>query len=262
MTTATLAEPTVTEVMRGDRLHRPVADRTVAAGLRAELEDQLFRVLGTQPRDVITVRASDLRHNSHVSSLASAPFGRLRGVLVGQLVRLLSVGHQFDDPYLDSVTAWLASGETGALADAFAQLDNEERARLATDVTAHAVTLSRRLGPINPQWRPRSAVRTLARLVAGTVLVRDQLDLVVGSTLTEHASVALFDVTTSPFGPDHERVLRFHALAHTLSCSVAPLRVVSLSSATDELWALEVDDALLRRAVEELVDVVTVKVTP
>ncbi len=246
--------------MRGDRLRRPVADRALAAGLRAELEDRLFDVLGAGTREALVVRASDLRATPQVSELSHAPFGRLRGVLVTQLVRLLSVGHVIDDPYHDAVSAWLASGETGALADAFAQLDAEEVARLATDVTAHAVTLARRLGAINPQWRPRSAVRVLARVGAGAVVVRDQIDLIVGSMLTEHSSIALFDVTTSPFGADHERVLRFHALAFTLSCSLAPLRVVSLSSATDELWSIEVDDAMLRRGLDDVVDVLARKV--
>lgn len=247
--------------MRGDRRQRPLADRSVAAGLRGDLEDQLYELLANTDRDPIVLRASDLRQEPFVTPVASAPFGRLRGVLIGQLVRLMAVGHPIDDPYGDALSAWLASAETGTLADAFVQLDAEELARLATDVTAHAVTLTRRLGPINPQWRPRTGVRVVARLAAGAVQLRDQIDLVVGSVHTEHASVALFDVTTSPFGSDHERTLRFHALVQTLSSSVPPLRVVSLSSATNELWSLDVDNELLRRALRDVVDAVRTKVT-
>lgn len=259
MTVLTTEAPTVSEVLRGDRRHRPLADRVVAAGLRGDLEDQLFELLGSGEFDPVVLRASDLRTHEFSTPVSSAPFGRLRGVLVGQLVRLMSVGHAIDDPYLDALSAWRASAPTGDLSSEFARLDSEELARLATDVTAHAVTLTRRMGTINPQWRPRSAVRTVARLASGAVILRDQMDLVVGSLHTEHASVALFDITTSPFSSDHERILRYHALTHTLATCVAPLRVVSLSSATNELCSVDVDSELLRRALNEVVVAVSQK---
>jgi hypothetical protein len=252
--------PTVSDVLRGDRSSRPLADRTIAAGLRGDLEDQLFEVLGTGERRPIVIRASDLRAYEFSTAVASAPFGRMRGVLVGQLVRLMAVGHIFDDPYLDALSAWQSAGETSDLVNAFEQLDREDRARLATDVTAHAVTLTRRMGAINPQWRPRSAVRMVARLASGAVLLRDHVDLIVGTLQSERASVALFDVTTSPFSDDHERVVRYHALTQTLTSGVAPLRVVSLSSATNELWSVPVDSELLRRALSDVVSTVQKKV--
>jgi hypothetical protein len=90
-------------------------------------------------------------------------------------------------------------------------------------------------------------------LGGGNVQLRDVVDLVVGATHSDLASVVLVDVTTSPLGSGAERVMRFHALVQTLRMSVVPLRTSMFSSATGELWSLDVDVELLMRAVDDLV---------
>jgi hypothetical protein len=95
-------------------------------------------------------------------------------------------------------------------------------------------------------------------LGGGNVQLNDVVDLVVGSTQSDHASVALVDVTTSPLGAGAERVMRYHALVQTLRACVVPLRTSMFSSATGELWSLDVDAELLMRAVGDLVDTLTI----
>jgi hypothetical protein len=84
------------------------------------------------------------------------------------------------------------------------------------------------------------------------VCLSDVVDLVVGSTNHEFANVALVDITTSPLGTGAERVMRYHALMQTLRTSVVPLRTSIFSSATGELWTLDVDSELLMRAVDDV----------
>jgi hypothetical protein len=136
-------------------------------------------------------------------------------------------------------------------------MDNDERARLATDVTAHAVTLTRAIGVLPSRWMPRSTVRATQRLAAGNVILRDVIDLMIGTTGNDNASVVLLDVTTAPLGENAERTMRYHALVETLRSSVAPLRTSTFSTATGDLWTLDVDHELLTRSANEVLDVIS-----
>ncbi len=112
------------------------------------------------------------------------------------------------------------------------------------------------------RWLPRTSLRAHQRLAGGNVVLRDVIDLMVGSTASEEASVALLDVTTSPLSEGAERVMRYHALVQTLRTSTVPLRTSIFSSATGELWSLDVDEELLQRSVLDVLDSVNRMVTP
>jgi hypothetical protein len=84
--------------------------------------------------------------------------------------------------------------------------------------------------------------------------LRDVVDLMVGTTVSDVASVALFDVTTSPLGEGAERTMRYHALVQTLRSGVVPLRTSSFSTATGEMWSLDVDAELLTRSTHEVLE--------
>ena len=258
MTTTTARSPhSVVEALRGERAARPRVDTTSAAGLRGELEDGLFQVLGTITKsEPITVRASSLRQAHHTTDLALSRTGLLRGVLVSQLLRLMSVGGVVEHAFNDAVDTLRGEGRSLDLLEHLGQLDNEERARLATDVTAHAVTLSRSMGDVPRHWSPRTAVPATQRLSGGRVVLRDVVDLVIGSSGGDVASIVLFDLTTSPLGEGAERVLRYHALVHTLKTSIVPLRAAMFSTATGELWTRDVDFEMLMRSVHEVLGVV------
>ncbi|HVA52001.1 MAG TPA: hypothetical protein VNF05_00670 [Acidimicrobiales bacterium] len=253
----------VMDVLRGKRTTRPVANATAAPGLRALLEDGIFERLGPDLRDApVTVRASSLRSTPSTYDLAHSTLAQVRGILITHALRLLSVGLDVDDAYGDALLAWRADVGSNELTTFVDQLDGDERARLVTDVTAHGVTLKRSLGPLSNRWLPRTSLRAYQRLAGGNVVLRDVIDLMVGTTTTDVASVALLDVTTSPLGEGAERVMRYHALVQTLRTSIAPLRTSMFSTATGELWSLDVDDELLTRAALDVLDVLTNPVAP
>ena len=253
MTSATLNVPSVADVLRGDRLCRPRSDLAVSFGLRAEISDLLFSIAPAGRLEApVLVRSSDFRSPEVAEAPAGSVLHRLRGFLVTELLRLLVVNSPIEDPFRDAVAAWKSANGSHPMLDVFNALDSEEQARLATDVTSHAVALSSRLGYVNPAWRPRTAVSSVARLAGGSLILKDHFDLVVGSVRTFNASVALLDFTTSALSDHHERILRYHALVQTVVSGVVPLRVVSFSSATTEISSHEVTDDLLRHALDDL----------
>ncbi|HVB19223.1 MAG TPA: hypothetical protein VNE22_02955 [Acidimicrobiales bacterium] len=242
--------------IRGNRAKRPRRDLTSAAGLRATLDDEFFALWGDALFDnPLVVRASSLRRGP-ATALSTHPLAQVRGVLVNQTLRLLSVGAPLERPFDDALGAWRCEVGNNDLLAFVDTLDAEERARLASAVDAHAQTLARALGPLGGRWLPRTGVRASQRLGGGNVIVRDAVDLMVGSTTTSVASVALLDVTTAPLDENAERSMRFHALVQTLRTTTVPLRTSAFSTATGELWSHDVDVALLRRALDELVEVV------
>ena len=88
------------------------------------------------------------------------------------------------------------------------------------------------------------------------MILRDVIDLMVGTTSSDVASVVLLDVTTSPLDEGAERVMRYHALVQTLRTSIVPLRTSIFSTATGELWSSDVNDETLSRALGDVLDVI------
>jgi hypothetical protein len=243
----------VVEALRGDRSKRPLIDIASAGGLRSLLEDGIFDVIGAPRLEApIVVRTSSLHQPFVTTDVSMSSTGRIRGVLLSQLLRLLSVGMTIDHAFDDALEAWRGDVGTSELLQQFCALDDDDRARLATDVEAHFVTLARALGEVPAQWKPRSGVRAIQRLAGGNVVLRDVVDLMIGTSTSEVASIALFDVTTSPLGEGAERSMRYHALMQTLRTSVMPLRTCTFSSATGEIWIRDVDYELLARSVEDV----------
>jgi hypothetical protein len=79
----------VVDALRGERAARPLANTTSAAGLRAQLEDGIYES-GTKQNATapLVVRASSFRDVPPATDLSSSALGRLRGVLINQLLRL------------------------------------------------------------------------------------------------------------------------------------------------------------------------------
>lgn len=251
------------ERVRGDRARRPLRDETSAAGLRALLEDNVYEIVGPARRETpLTVTSASLHLARPSREMSDSVLGRARGVAVSTLFRLLVAQVHVEDPYQDALSAWRGERPHDELLRAVEHLDADQNARLRADIGAHFATLSRGLGPIASQWWPRTSVRALQTLGGGNVQLRDVVDLVMGTTASDDASVALVDVTTSPLGENAERVMRFHALMQTLRTSVVPLRTSMFSSATGELWSRDVDTELLMRAVQDFVNLlVTLEVS-
>src|SRR5487761_541409 len=115
--TVVLDSPTsVVEALRGDRSNRPLIDVASASGLRSLLEDGIFEVIGGQRlSQPLTLRTTSLHQRFATTDLAMSTTGRIRGVLIGQLLRLLSVGMSIDHPFDDALTAWRSENATNEL---------------------------------------------------------------------------------------------------------------------------------------------------
>jgi hypothetical protein len=246
----------VMDAMRGERATRPPANTTAAAGLRAMLEDAIYELLGPALREVpLVVRASSLRHPARTERPTDSPVARVRGILVVQALRLHSVGFAVHRAYDEALTAWRAEVGASELTAVVNALSDDDAALLRSEVEAHCVTLGRSLGPVATRWLPRTSQRAYQRLAGGNVVLRDVIDLMVGTTSTPVASVALLDVTTSRLDEGAERAMRYHALIQTLRTGVVPLRTSAFSTATGELWSCDVDEELLVRSTSEVLDV-------
>jgi hypothetical protein len=264
MTSLLAASPaSVLEAMRGERRVRPFADTTAAAGLRATLEDAIFELLGATLLDApFVLRASSLRRGEQIDTPSTSPLARVRGILIVQALRLMSVGFAVEHAFDEALIAWRAEVGANELTASIDHLTDEDAALLRSEVEAHCVTLKRSLGPIPTHWMPRTSQRAHQRLAGGNVVLRDVVDLMVGTTTSERASVALLDVTTSTLDEGEERAMRYHALVQTLRTGVVPLRTSAFSTATGELWSCDVDGELLTRSVADLLEVLRSKVAP
>lgn len=242
------------DVVRGDPARRPRCDVDSAGGLRALLEDEVYAILGAGPwAHEVVISSADIHHEGRVLEHRDSPLSRARGILISTSFRLLVAHVHIDNPYGDALAAWRSEHPHDELLDVLDHLEADQVARLRADVAAHFDTLARRLGPIPSSWRPRTSQRARQLLGGARVRLSDVVDLVVGSTHHEYANVALVDITTSPLSEGAERVMRYHALMQTLRTSVVPLRTSIFSSATGELWTLDVDPELLIRAVGDVV---------
>jgi hypothetical protein len=247
--TYSLSPYPISLALQGDRAQRPPRDEHQAAELRSQLNHLIARTAHTSASPLV-VRSSSLR--SGAVSFEANPLGRARGVLVTTALRLLVNGVHLSDSFADVLDAWRRAQGASEVTQGVDQLDADDHARLAADVRAHVSVLRDHLGTIPSNWRPRTAVRTRLFLGAGALELRDDVDLVVGSSFEDVAAIALLDVTTSPLGIEAERVLRYHALVQTLRSGVVPLRTCLFSTATGELWSREVDPDLLQRAVSDV----------
>jgi hypothetical protein len=231
------AMTTILDVLRGDPLTRPLCDESVADTLRGQLDEL---AAGLESGLVVRTPRGD--------SVNIAPTtGRVRGMLVHQLVRLAAAGYDWRNPAVDALVAWRANAPAELVAEV-ARFDADERAQLRADLDAHAVVLRRALGTLAPGWLARSAVRARLVLAGGRLTLVDVIDLMVG-VVGPRASVALVDVTSSPLGADAEDRVAYHALCQTLRTSHAPLTSALVSTATGDVLYRSVDDDLLARAV-------------
>ncbi len=227
---------TILDVLRGDPSARPSTDETIPLALRARLEAAV-----DPRREALVVRAP--RGEGGFATSA----GRLRGILVHELVRLAAAGYDWRNPAADALAAWRANGPRELVED-LTRFEPDERAALRADVEAHAVVLRRSLGSLPPNWMPRSALRTRVALAGGRLLLVDVVDLMAG-IVGAHASVALVDVTSTPLGADAEDRVAYHALVQTLRTSRVPLASALVSTATGDVLSRFVDDDLLERAI-------------
>ena len=245
VTSSTLAATDFLGALRGTPGLRPNVDPGLAGGLRAWLEDGIFELLGNQDAPVVRITPRALS-DVHFATSGTA---LLRGALVVQLLRLQVAGLDVADPFADATEALGASGRDGELADRLADLDDDERSRLAAEVDAHYAILTATLPSLPARWSPRCGVRQAIPLAGGAVVLRGDVDLALGASGGSRACVCLVDVTTARIGPSNEAALSYLALLETLRAGEQPLRVAAISTADGATIVREVTPELLADAV-------------
>ena len=254
MTPTTLASSDdLVDALRGTSALRPAADRGLAGGLRAWLDDGVFERLGVPEPGALRLSARDV---AGTTPHAAGPAALLRGALVAQLLRLRVAGVGTPAPFAAASCALAASGRDDDLAGALASLDDDERSRLAAEVDAHGRVLAERLPDLPSRWSPRCGVRQRVGLAGGGVVLRGLVDLALGAPGGDRACVCLVDVTTSVLEARHECALAYLALLETIRCGEPPLRVAALSTADGTAIVRDVSPELLADAVGAVLDAV------
>ena len=250
MVTATLLEHSLLNELRALDQERPEADLDIAGELRRKLADALATL--TSPR---TVTVRDVRFGPGVASMADASLARVRGVLVSYALRLLIVSPSHVDA-ATTLAAWRATSPNDRLLAFYDSLDGDARARLLTDVTAHAVTLRRALGPVPARWPVQVDVHGAVPLTPHGVVARDVVDLAIGNPWSTPRSRVLLDVTTGLLDESAPRVLGYHALVDTLRFSRPPRQSALFSTADGAFINAPVTNELLRESAAVLIETV------
>jgi hypothetical protein len=246
LTARDVASDDLVTALRGTAALRPVVDRGLAGGLRAWLDDGIFELVGLPAAGAVRLSTRDVAG----TPTAAGPTAILRGALVAQLLRLHVAGVVTDDPFAAACLALGGSGRDDDLVAVLGELDHDERARLAAEITAHGAVLSDRLPSVPSRWSPRLGVRQQVRLAGGGVLLRGLVDLSLGEPGGATSCVCLIDVTTSFLEARHHQGLTYLALLETLRTGEAPLRVAALSTADGTSLVRDVDGALLAEGVD------------
>jgi hypothetical protein len=110
--------------------------------------------------------------------------------------------------------------------------------------------MRRELAP-STEWHVR------VELLGGTLLLAGTLDLVLGVSVDPASPSRLaIDLKTGRAWPEHAEDMRFYALLLTLRFGVPPYRVATLYLDSGEWQAEDVDDRVLQRAADRVVEAV------
>lgn len=256
MTSTLDSTATVLQALRGNRADRPAPRLGDAQILRNALEESLYSIVGPQHFfNPLVLRAQDFRFVERDFAEYDYSFARVRGILMHQALRLLSVGYSFNNPFEELVASWRCEVGEHDLLNFVDHLDSEDRAKLSTDIAAHTAALRHGIGVFGSSWALRTNVRVANLLCGGAVALRDTIDLSINTSDSKDGATVLLDITTAPLDDSSATTLRFHALNQTLRSGVTPLRAAMLSTATGEQLVLDVNAELLTQAVADLLEV-------
>ncbi len=280
------------DALRRPGVPRPEVDRSLAASMRVEVEDALRPWLerlgklerpgklerlgngdeGSRPRDPLPTRGSHpdrpirLTKARITQVLACAFHARVsdeseqsltpamvRGVLVDRIFRLGVTAGVDGDPVQRATEALVAENETGALVY-LDGLHPVARSRLEDSVRAVAEGLLSVWRPLDWRHFPRTQVAWSLPFGAGRVVFGGKVDLFLGRPHGERASTCLVDLKTGNASPDHVEDMRFYALLETLRSGSPPFQVASYYGDSGELDAEQVDEGLLRAALDRAIE--------
>lgn len=243
------------------------ADPGLAGGLRAWLEDGIAgrggRAVGSRPAAAAPGRAAGAAAwgGAAVALAAGTADSRwspssaeVERCLVRTVFRLVVCGVSLTRPFEDALSACCADPRAEAVLRAVGLQSRREGARLRARVRAAASAVARDWRPPPAAWLPRTAERIRVPLGGGRVVLCASADLVVGAPSCGAPAVRLLRVHAEPPDDRHGAERRRIALAETVRSGVPPSRVASYHVAGAELVCDDVDDALLLRAVAEVLE--------
>jgi len=243
--------------LRGDLARRPLVDATLAGGLREWLEDGVADTVGPS-----FDRARPLIVDKRLLAGAyGGPAGRsrpsiplARGALIDVLFRQLVTTGRIEAPMEDGVAGLRVAGGQVDLLAYIDHLSDSDGASLAEEVTHQARVLVDRWPTLASGWLPRTQERITIPLSGGAVVLSGVIDLVVGVPSSGRASTGLVEVKSGRKVPEHRADVHYYALLETLRSGAPPFRVATYYTATGEVDAEEVTEALLIESVRRTLD--------
>ncbi|MFL6206457.1 MAG: PD-(D/E)XK nuclease family protein [Acidimicrobiales bacterium] len=249
----------------GARPHeRPEFDPRLRAGLRAELEERLAPVASLLPEGEVLWVSKHLLGSVHgceglflaqeAEEFAWSP-QTARGTVSHKAIEL-SLSWRGDPSageLVDEAIARLIAGDA-RIGDFLGALREAERAELHGEATERVNMFLECFPRLEPRWRPVAESRLRADLSDDRIVLSGKVDLTVGRADGLRAGKVLVDLKTGGFSPIHREDLRFYALVETLRLGVPPRALATYYLDGGRLQQEPVSEALLRGALERVVD--------
>ena len=249
----------------GARPHeRPEFDPRLRHELRADLEERLAPIADRLPEGEVLWVSKHLLSSVHgceglyLAREAEAfawSAQTARGTVSHKAIEL-SVSWRGDPSageLVDEAIARLIAGDA-RIADYLGGLREGERAELHGEATERVNMFLECFPRLEARWRPVAESRLRADLSADRVVLSGKVDLTVGRPDGLRAGKVLVDLKTGAFSPAHREDLRFYALVETLRLGVPPRLLASYYLDGGRLQQEPVSEALLRGALERVVD--------
>jgi hypothetical protein len=249
----------------GARPHeRPEFDPRLRSDLRDELEERLAPVAERLPEGETLWVSKHLLSSVHgceglYLAREAEEFAwtaqTARGTVSHKAIEL-SVSWRGDPSageLVDEALARLIAGDA-RIGDYLGGLREGERAELHGEATERVNMFLECFPKLEPRWRPVAESRLRAELNGDRIVLLGKVDLTVGRAEGLRAGKVLVDLKTGSFSPAHREDLRFYALVETLRLGVPPRSLATYYLDGGRLQQETVSEALLRGAVERVVD--------
>jgi hypothetical protein len=236
-------------------------DRIEEAARAFELEEPLWlgksnlNDLGRCPGLFDAVRAGERRPFAFSARFAA-------GRLAHKAVELEVAGREDRDPHGLVEDAADRLREDGAFRDYWEGLDPLRRDETLMDAAKTLELFRSTLPPLRRLRRelaPSTEWHVRVELLGGALVLSGQLDLVLGAAAPAEPTRATrlaIDLKTGRAWPEHAEDMRFYALLLTLRFGVPPYRVATLYLDSGEWQAEDVEERMLRRAADRVVEAV------
>jgi hypothetical protein len=175
------------------------------------------------------------------------------GALVDVLFRQLIAVGSIDDPMADGLAALGVDDRQQDLVSWILGMPSAERKALRAEVERQADGLRRHWPALEPAWLPRTQESMRVGLAHGAVELSARVDLAIGRTAEDEASVALVEIKAGARRVEHRADLHFYALVEALRSPAPPFVVATYYTRTGELDVDPVTVELLVGAVRRTI---------